>query len=150
MAETEMSFRSGREAFTLTILAASCILAFGAGPVLGSACTDPIERQIEFSRGSACWRYIGIGTSFIGNFRAGQKIKANAIGEYREMHRKFWASWELSIMGPDDAVLADTNFEHSEGKPLAVVIPQTGTYRFEIGPCAVWGYPGRVEICKSQ
>ena len=132
------------------IVAALFVLAFGANVVRGSACTDPIERQIRFSRGSACWHFAGTGTSFIGNFQAGQKLKARAGGEYRELNRKFWAPWQLSIVGPDNAVLADTNFDHQEGEPLTFVIPQTGKYHFDIGPCAVWGYFGKVEICKPQ
>ncbi len=103
------------------IVAALFVLAFGTDVVRGSACTDPIERQIRFYGGSACWHFAGTGTSFIGNFQAGQKLKAKASGEYRERHRKFWAPWQLSIVGPDDSVLADTNFE---GEPLKFVIPQ--------------------------
>ncbi len=132
------------------IVAAVFVPAFGIDVVLASACTDPIERQIRFSRGSTCWHFTGRGTSFIGIFQAGQRIKASATGEYRELHRKFWAPWQLSLVGPDNAVLADTNFEHKEGEPLTFVIPKTGEYRFDIGPCAVWGYVGKVEICALQ
>jgi hypothetical protein len=150
MAETKMCFRSARGAFMRAIVAALVVLAFSTDAVRGSACTDPIERQIQFLRGSACWHFTGTGTSFIGNFQAGQRLKARATGEYRELHRKFWATWQLSIIGPDDAVLADTNSDYTEGQPLAFVIPRTGTYRFDVGPCAVWGYIGNIEICKSQ
>jgi hypothetical protein len=132
------------------IVAALFALAFVTDVVRGSACTDPIERQVRFSRGSACWHFTGTGTSFIGNFQAGQRIEASATGEYRELHRKFWAPWQLSVVGPHNAVLADTNLDHKEGEPLTFVIPQTGKYRFDIGPCAVWGYVGKVEICKLQ
>jgi hypothetical protein len=57
---------------------------------------------------------------------------------------------QLSIVGPDDDVLAETNFDHKQGEPITFVIPYTGNYRFDIGPCAVWGYVGKVEICKLQ
>jgi len=151
-AQSSVRFRSGlwSRGVYAVIVAALFVLAFGTDVVRGSACTDPIERQIRFSRGSACWHFTGTSTSFIGNFQAGQRIKARATGEYRELHRKFWAPWQLSIVGPDNAVLADTNFDHNEGEPLTFMIPQTGKYRFDIGPCAVWGYVGKVEICKVQ
>lgn len=133
-----------------TIVAGLFILTIGADFVHGSACTDPIERQIQFARGSTCWHFVGTGTSFVGTFQAGQKLKARAIGEYRELQRKFWAPWQISIVGPDNAVLADTDFDHKQGEALTLVIPQTGRYRFDIGPCAVWGYVGKIEVCKVQ
>jgi hypothetical protein len=142
--------RSGREVLMRVIVAALFVLAFDTDVVRGSACTDPIERQIRLSRGSACWHFAGTGTSFVGSFQAGQKLKARASGEYRELHRKFWVPWQLSIIGPDNALSAETNFDHNEGEPLTFVIPQTRKYRFDIVPRAVWGYVGKVEICKVQ
>ena len=43
------------------IVAALFALAFVTDVVRGSACTDPIERQVRFSRGSACWHFTGQG-----------------------------------------------------------------------------------------
>jgi hypothetical protein len=51
----------------------------------------------------------------------------------------------------DDRPLADFGQRprrvNGENGELDAILPRAGAYTFEIGPCAVWGNPGMIEIC---
>ncbi len=113
-----------------------------------SACNEEIVVPIRFIPGSYCWKHAGRGTTFIGQFRVGQKVTATATGE------AFFADgprvvtkvepWTWSVEGPGNFA----KFSDIDGSgELEFVIPQSGRYSFTVFPCAIWGNRGNVAIC---
>jgi hypothetical protein len=111
-----------------------------------SSCIHEIVVPIQFQAGKQCWRHSGVGTTFTGRFGAHQYVTAGAIGEtFNSDGKRTWITagpWQLSVSGPDRFfAMAD-----SQGQ-LDTMLPRSGEYRFSIGPCAVWGNEGMIEIC---
>jgi hypothetical protein len=115
---------------------------------LASGCERPIAVPIHFSAGAVCWRHTGTGTTFNGQFAAHQHVTASAIGQtFNADGTRTWVTtgpWQLFVTGPG-GFSASAN---DKGQ-LDTVLPSSGTYSFEIGPCAVWGNQGTVEICAN-
>ena len=136
----------GEEATMRTVVAV--ILFVGSlSQVNASGCNHVITRPIRMTAGSSCWSFTGIGTTFVGTFRAGQRIAARASGQFSTetasgQIEKSWGHWNLSVSGPGGFLADSTN-----GGPLVTTLPASGRYSFDIGPCAVWGAPGKVEVC---
>jgi hypothetical protein len=129
----------------LPLLAAiACLLAPSA--LRASACNQEIVVPIRFQAGAMCWRHVGVGTTFNGQFGAGQHVTASAIGQmYNSDGVRSWVTtgpWQLYVSGPSGFSASD----NGNGQ-LDIVVPQAGRYSFSIGPCAVWGAPGTIEIC---
>ena len=115
-------------------------------PLSGFAgCNRPIVVAIRFPQGAVCWQHVGAGTTFTGEFGAHQRVTAAAIGQFvnadSKRERVTTGHWQISVSGPGGFF---ANGEHGE---LDAMLPRAGTYTFEIGPCAVWGNPGMIEIC---
>jgi hypothetical protein len=113
--------------------------------VHASGCRQDIAVPIHFRRGAVCWRHSGVGTTFNGEFGAHQHITASAIGEtVNSDGKRTWTTtgpWQLYVTGPGGFSLSALNGQ------VNTVLPSSGTYSFSIGPCAVWGNKGTVEIC---
>ena len=101
---------------------------------------------IQFQQGAVCWRHVGVGTTFTGRFGAHQHVTATASGQtYNSDGKRNWVTtgpWQLSVNGPGDFFA-----NAGENGQLDAVLPQAGEYSFSIGPCAVWGNQGTIEIC---
>jgi hypothetical protein len=71
--------------------------------------------------------------------------EAAAIGQFVNADSKReWVTtghWQISVSGPGGF------FANGENGELDAILPRAGAYTFEIGPCAVWGNPGMIEIC---
>ena len=115
-------------------------------PLAGFAgCNRPIVAPIRFQQGATCWQHVGVGTAFTGEFGARQHVTAAAIGQFVNADgKREWVTtghWQISVSGPGGFFASGVNGE------LDAILPRAGTYSFEIGPCAVWGNPGLIEIC---
>jgi hypothetical protein len=121
----------------------SCSISLGA---LASSCLHEIVVPIRFQQGAVCWRHVGVGTTFKGQFGAGQHVTASAIGEFENSDargaRIATGPWKLSVTGPA-GFSADTN----DDGVLDALLPQNGEYNFVTYPCAIWGNQGMIEIC---
>jgi hypothetical protein len=115
--------------------------------VHASGCQTEITVPIHFQAGAVCWRHAGVGTTFTGSFGARQHVTASAIGEtVNSDGKRTWVTtgpWQLYVTGPGGFSASALS-----GR-LSVVLPQSGEYSFQIGPCAVWGNQGTVEICAN-
>lgn len=113
--------------------------------VSASGCVTEIVVPIHFQPGTACWRHVGTGTTFNGQFGARQHVTATASGQtINSDGKRTWTTtgpWQISVTGP-----AGFSAGGDDGH-LEIVLPQAGQYSFSIGPCAVWGNQGTVEIC---
>jgi len=113
-----------------------------------SGCQREIAVPIRFQAGAVCWRHVGIGTTFNGRFAAHQHVAASAIGQtVNSDGTRTWVTtgpWQLFVTGPGGfSASAD-----DKGR-LDTILPRSGAYSFSIGPCAVWGNQGTVEICAN-
>jgi hypothetical protein len=110
-----------------------------------AGCNKPVVVPIRFQSGAVCWQHVGGGTTFTGAFGARQHVTAAAIGQfYNSDGKQEWVTtgtWQISISGPGGF------FANGENGQLDTVLPAAGQYSFEIGPCAVWGNQGMIEIC---
>lgn len=131
---------------TALLLAAAAMCGLIPGAAIASGCMKPIAVPIRFAAGSTCWRHSGTGTTFTGEFAARQHVTASAMGQtVNSDGRRTWVTtgpWQLSLTGPN-GFSASAN---GKGQ-LDAVLPAGGAYSFEIGPCAVWGNQGTIEIC---
>ena len=132
---------SGRSSLAVVTL----IGCLAPAVVHAGGCQREIAVPIHFQAGAVCWRHAGVGTTFNGAFGAHQHITARAIGEtVNSDGRRTWITtgpWQLYLTGPGGFSVSAPN-----GR-LSTVLPRSGTYSFSIGPCAVWGNKGTVEIC---
>ncbi len=115
-------------------------------PSLSQAgCVQEIVVPIHFQTGAVCWQHSGVGTTFNGAFGAHQHVTASAIGQtYNSDGTRTWVTtgpWQLYVTGPGGFSAGDNN-----GK-IDIVLPRAGQYSFAIGPCAVWGNQGTIQIC---
>lgn len=138
-----------RASLTLaTSILATSICCFVPIATFASGCQGPIVVPIHFSASAVCWRHTGVGTTFNGQFAAHQRVMASAIGQtFNSDGTRTWVTsgpWQLFLTGPG-GFSASAN---DKGQ-LDSVLPRSGTYSFEIGPCAVWGNQGTVEICAN-
>jgi len=128
---------------SLAALASCCFAPTVAG---ASGCMRDIVVPIRFEHGAACWRHVGVGTTFKGQFAAHQHITASATGQFFNSDgKRTWMTtgpWQLDLTGPGGYAVS----ANDTGR-LDTVLPRSGTYGFQIGPCAVWGNTGTVEIC---
>jgi hypothetical protein len=122
-------------------LSACCLVPFSGW----AGCNRPIVVPIHFQQGSFCWQHSGIGTTFTGDFGARQHVSASAHGQFFESDGTRTSvttgPWQISVSGPGGF------FASGENGQLEAVLPASGPYTFEIGPCAVWGGQGMIEIC---
>ncbi len=128
----------------LPVAAVACCLIPSA--IHASGCQQEIVVPIHFQAGAVCWRHVGVGTTFNGQFRARQHVTASALGQtYNSDGTRTWITtgpWQLSVTGPG-GFFASAN---DKGQ-LDAALPESGQYSFSIGPCAVWGNQGTIEIC---
>jgi hypothetical protein len=133
-----------RYRMALPIAGIVCCLAPSASRATG--CVRDIVVPIQFQQGAVCWRHVGVGTTFTGRFGAHQHVTATASGQtYNSDGKRSWVTtgpWQLSVNGPGDFFA-----NAGENGQLDAVLPQAGEYSFSIGPCAVWGNQGTIEIC---
>ena len=128
------------------LLLPAVILACCVAPLSGFAgCNRPIVLPIRFQQGAVCWQHVGVGTTFTGRFDARQHVTATAIGQFVNADgKREWVTtghWQISVSGP-----GGFNADGQNGE-LDAILPRAGEYTFEIGPCAIWGNPGMIEIC---
>jgi hypothetical protein len=128
------------------LLLAATVSACCLAPSWGFAgCNRPIVVPVRFQQGAVCWQHVGVGTTFTGQVGARQRVSAAAIGEFVNADgKREWVTtghWQISLSGPDGF------FANGENGELETILPRAGEYTFEIGPCAVWGSPGMIEIC---
>jgi len=107
-----------------------------------------VDVPIKFQAGSPCWKFAGRGTDFSGVFRAGQKVTMTASGDFHMSDgKKNWTEhqpWQISVEGPGNF------FETAEKDGRFVVtLPANGKYTFSIGPNAVRGNKGEIEVCTN-
>jgi hypothetical protein len=111
-----------------------------------SGCEQEIIVPIHFQPSKVCWKHVGVGTTFKGQFAANQHVTASAIGQahYSEGKRTRVTTgpWQLSVTGPGGFSAGN----NGNGQ-LDITLGQTGQYTFSIGPCSVWGDQGTIEIC---
>ncbi len=126
------------------IAALACWLIPSAAGATG--CQQEIAVPIQFQAGAVCWRHVGTGTTFSGQFGAHQHVTAAASGQtYNSDGTRTWITtgpWQLSVSGPGGFFLGDGG-----NGQLDTMLPRNGQYSFSIGPCAVWGNQGTIEIC---
>lgn len=127
-------------------LAVGLMAELGPAPVLATACNQEIVVPIHFARGAQCWRFTGVATTFTGAFGAGQHVVARAVGEeyFSDGNQTTMqiAPWQIYLSGPGDYSASDDG----NGR-LDAYLGAGGDYSFQIGPCAVWGNKGTIEIC---
>lgn len=123
------------------------LVALGPGPTWAGGCNREIVVPIRFQQGSVCWQHVGAGTTFTGEFGAHQRVTATALGQFYSVgdnNRTVTTTgpWQLSVSGPG-------GFSASAGADgqLDTVLPKAGEYSFSVGPCAIWGNQGMIEIC---
>jgi hypothetical protein len=125
------------------VAVAACLAPSVAG---ATGCMREIPVPIRFQQGAVCWRHVGVGTTFSGQFGARQHVTAIATGQTLNADATHtWVTtgpWQLSVTGPN-GFFANA----SDNGQLDTVLPAAGSYSFSIGPCAVWGNQGTVEIC---
>lgn len=121
--------------------------AFVPVPTWAGGCNREIVVPIRFQQGSVCWQHIGAGTTFTGEFGAHQHVTAAALGQFYSVgdHNRTMVAtgaWQISVTGPG-------GFSASAGEngQLDMVLPRAGQYSFSVGPCAIWGNQGMIEIC---
>lgn len=128
----------------LPVAALACCLI--PSTTRASGCVHEIVVPIRFAPGAVCWRHVGVGTTFDGQFAAHQHVTASAIGQtYNSDGARTWVTtgpWQVFVSGPG-GFFAGSN----ENGQLDAVLPRAGRYSFSIGPCAVWGNEGTIEIC---
>jgi hypothetical protein len=133
--------------FVRRSLLPAAIVAGCLAPLPGwaSGCNREIVVPIRFQQGAVCWQHVGVGTTFTGQFGARQRVTAAAIGQsYNSDDRHTWVTtghWQISLSGPGGF------FANGENGELDAILPRAGEYSFSIGPCAVWGNQGMIEIC---
>lgn len=128
------------------LLPPAAALACCLVPLSGWAgCDHEIVVPIRFGPGAVCWQHVGVGTTFNGRFGARQHLTAVATGQiYNSDGKREWVTtgpWQVSVSGPGGF------FADGENGRLDTVLPRAGEYSFSIGPCAVWGNSGMIEIC---
>jgi hypothetical protein len=110
-----------------------------------TSCNREIVVPIRFQQGAVYWQHVGAGTTFNGQFGAHQHVTAAAIGQtYNADNNRTWVTtghWQISVSGPGGF------FANGEDGQLDAILPRAGEYTFSIGPCAVWGNQGMIEIC---
>lgn len=129
----------------IAILLAAAMSATGAADALAQGRTRTIEVPIQFQRGSTCWSFAGRGTDFTGRFFGGQTVSVRASGDFHMSDgRRNWTEhnspWQITITGPGGF------FVDGEGR-MQASLPRTGNYTFSMGPNAIRGNQGRIEIC---
>jgi hypothetical protein len=130
------------------LLQSSAVLVLCLAPALtwASGCEHDIVVPIRFQSGAVCWQHVGAGTTFTGQFGAHQHVTAAAIGQfYNADSTHEWVTtgpWQLSVSGPNGFFASAGN-----NNTVDTVLPQAGQYSFQVGPCAVWGSQGMIEIC---
>lgn len=102
--------------------------------------------QIRIPRGQVCFRHVGTGTSFVGNFRRGQQLVATSTGDAENANSD--VTWTTTIArnvtvrwGPRDNQGAEFNGQD----PMTA--PVDGRYTFTFYPNAVVGGPGVFIVC---
>ena len=128
------------------LLLPAAAVIFCLVPLSGFAgCNREVVVPIRFAQGAVCWQHVGGGTTFTGQFGARQHVTAAAIGQfYNADGKREWVTtgtWQLSISGPGGFAASGDNGQ------LDTILPASGQYSFQIGPCAVWGNQGMIEIC---
>jgi hypothetical protein len=110
-----------------------------------TGCNREIVVPIRFQEGTVCWQHVGVGTTFNGQFGARQHVTAAAIGQFynsdNSRTRVTTGHWQISVSGPGGFLA------NGEDGQLDAILPQAGEYTFSVGPCAVWGNQGMIEIC---
>ncbi len=127
------------------LLPAAAFVGCLVPPAGWAGCNSPIVVPIRFQQGAVCWQHVGAGTTFTGQFGARQHVTAAAIGLFDNADgKRTWVTaghWQISVSGPGGF------FANGENGELDAILPRAGEYSFEIGPCAVWGNQGMIEIC---
>lgn len=117
-----------------------------------SSCRDAVVQRIEFAPGAVCWTYTGSATHFSGRFARGQRLSVRMRGELNEFDERTktivarWAAREPELRGPGN-FFAETRIPGSG--VLEITVPVSGQYEIGFYPCAMWHFPGEVEICAS-
>src|ERR1700728_3814779 len=100
-------FAAKRACFPAVSLACS-LMASAAG---ATGCRQDIVVPIQFQPRAVCWRHVGVGTTFNGQFAAHQHITAAAIGQtYNSNGTRTWITtghWQLSVSGPGGFFASD-------------------------------------------
>ncbi|MGO9358471.1 MAG: hypothetical protein ACLP1D_12485, partial [Xanthobacteraceae bacterium] len=114
----------------LPVAAIACWLLPSA--IHATGCVKEIVVPIRFQPAAVCWRHVGSGTTFIGQFGANQHITASAIGQTSNSDgTRSWVTtgpWQLSVTGPGGFFAAD-----SGNGQLDIVLSRAGQYSFSIG-----------------
>jgi hypothetical protein len=71
--------RRRRYMFAAVVAVAACCVS--TVKTFASGCNQVVAVPIHFQSKNLCWRYIGMGNTFVGTFAAGQRVTASAIGE---------------------------------------------------------------------
>jgi hypothetical protein len=136
-----VAMRSVRRLLLISTVSTCCLVPFSGW----AGCNRPIVVPIHFQQGAFCWQHSGIGTTFTGDFGARQRVTVAAHGQFENSDgTRTWVTtgpWQISISGPGGF------FTGSENGQIEAILPASGPYTFEIGPCAVWGNQGMIEIC---
>jgi hypothetical protein len=136
------------QSFCRSLLPAAILIGCAA-PVSSwaSGCNREIVVPIRFQQGSVCWQHVGVGTTFTGQFGAHQRVTGAALGQFYSADDNNRTSitagpWQISVTGPD-------GFSASAGDngQLDAILPKAGRYSISVGPCAIWGSQGMIEIC---
>jgi hypothetical protein len=129
-------------------LAAAAIALGLSSMAQASSCNQEIKIPIRFERGAVCWRFVGVATTFVGDFAKGQHISAMGIGEtYTDTVAP--VRLQISLSGPNNAFIEDHVESESDPNDFGV-LPRSGRYEFQIGPCAQWGSEVMIKICAAN
>jgi hypothetical protein len=100
--------------------------------------------SIEFQRGSHCWEYAGVASTFNGRFAAGQQIDITSDGvQANGDGSKSWFEMQprsVYIAGADGKLLI-------AGSSGYFTIPASGAYQVSFDPLSMVGQPGVMIVC---
>jgi hypothetical protein len=99
---------------------------------------------VQFQRGSHCWKYDGVASTFNGSFAAGQQVDITSTG--LQANGDGSAGWyetrprNVEISGADGKLL----IANSSGY---FTIPASGAYQITFDPMSMVGAPGEMIVC---
>lgn len=100
--------------------------------------------QIRIPRGEVCFRHVGRGTTFVGDFRRGQQLVATSTGDFAFSDGQVeWTETRqrsISVLGPNRRPISVSE----QGRFVA---PADGRYSFTFYPRAAVGGPGVFIVC---
>jgi hypothetical protein len=114
------------------------------GPPWADAPANASAVTIQFQRGTHCWMYYGVASTFNGRFAAGQRLDITSTGEQQngDGSRAWYETVPRSvdIAGADGKLLIADQSGYFD-------IPGSGAYQVSFDPLSMVGQPGVMIVC---